>query len=31
MSELGFWNFAKSDPGALALAAPDGRDWTRGD
>lgn len=31
MSELGFWNFAKSDPGALALAAPDGRDWTRGE
>ena len=29
MSQLGFWNFAQQDPGALALAAPDGREWSR--
>jgi long-chain acyl-CoA synthetase len=31
MSHLGFWNFAKSDPAQLALAAPDGREWSRGE
>jgi len=31
MSELGFWNFARKDPAALALAAPDGREWSRGE
>ena len=31
MSELGFWNLAQKQPDALALAAPDGRDWTRGE
>jgi long-chain acyl-CoA synthetase len=28
---FGFWNFAQKNPDALALAAPDGRDWTRGE
>ena len=31
MAELGFWNFARRDPAALALVAPDGREWTRGE
>ncbi|HKC49706.1 MAG TPA: acyl-CoA synthetase [Myxococcota bacterium] len=31
MAGLGFWNFAQSDPSVLALAAPDGREWTRGE
>ena len=31
MSELGFWNFAQHDPDKLALVAPDGREWTRGE
>jgi long-chain acyl-CoA synthetase len=31
MAELGFWNFARRDPGALCLVAPDGREWTRGE
>ena len=31
MAGLGFWNFAQQDPSALALAAPDGREWTRGE
>jgi long-chain acyl-CoA synthetase len=31
MAELGFWNMAQESPGKLALAAPDGRDWTRGE
>jgi long-chain acyl-CoA synthetase len=31
MSQLGFWNFAQQDPGALALAVPDGRRWSRGE
>jgi len=31
MSELGFWNFAQKAPGELALVAPDGREWTRGE
>ncbi|MGH0034917.1 MAG: acyl-CoA synthetase [Myxococcota bacterium] len=28
---LGFWNLAQKSPDAFALAAPDGRDWTRGE
>ena len=31
MSELGFWSFAQRDPSKLALVAPDGREWTRGE
>ncbi len=31
MAELGFWNFARRDPDALCLVAPDGREWTRGE
>ena len=31
MADLGFWNFARRDPGALALVDPDGREWTRGE
>jgi long-chain acyl-CoA synthetase len=31
MSDLGFWNFAQRDPAQLALAAPDGREWSRGE
>jgi long-chain acyl-CoA synthetase len=31
MSQLGFWNFAQKDPAHLALVAPDGREWTRGE
>ena len=31
MSQLGFWSFAKKQPDALCLAAPDGREWTRGE
>jgi long-chain acyl-CoA synthetase len=31
MSELGFWNFAQREPDRLALVAPDGREWTRGE
>lgn len=31
MKKLGFWNFAQQNPEQLALAAPDGRDWSRGE
>ena len=31
MAELGFWSFAQRDPSKLALVAPDGREWTRGE
>jgi long-chain acyl-CoA synthetase len=31
MADLGFWNFAQKDPKKLALVAPDGREWTRGE
>ena len=31
MAELGFWNLAQANPGAFALADPNGRDWTRGE
>ena len=31
MSQLGFWNFAQKDGNALGLAAPDGREWRRGE
>jgi long-chain acyl-CoA synthetase len=31
MAELGFWNLAQADPDRFALAAPDGRKWTRGE
>jgi long-chain acyl-CoA synthetase len=31
MASLGFWNFAQKDPSVLALAAPDGKEWTRGE
>src|SRR5262245_8214807 len=31
MTELGFWKLAQSDPRALALVDPDGREWTRGE
>jgi long-chain acyl-CoA synthetase len=31
VAALGFWNFAQADPAVLALAAPDGREWTRGE
>ncbi len=31
MADLGLWKFAEQDPGALAIAAPDGREWTRGE
>ncbi len=31
MSELGFWKFAQNDPGHLALATSDGREWKRGE
>jgi long-chain acyl-CoA synthetase len=31
MSQLGFWNFARQQPDALGLVAPDGREWTRGE
>jgi long-chain acyl-CoA synthetase len=31
MAGLGFWNFAQADPSVLALAAPDGKEWTRGE
>lgn len=31
MSELGFWSFARKDPSPLALVAPDGKQYTRGD
>jgi long-chain acyl-CoA synthetase len=31
MAELGFWNFARRDPAALALVDPEGREWTRGE
>lgn len=31
MSTLGFSQFAAQDPGKLALAAPDGRHWSRGE
>lgn len=30
-SKLGFWNFAQRGPRELALASPDGREWTRGE
>ena len=31
MAEHGFWTFAQRDPSKLALVAPDGREWTRGE
>ena len=31
MDDLGFWNFARRDPGQLALVDPEGREWTRGE
>ena len=31
MAEIGFWNLAAKNPEALALAAPDGREWSRGE
>ena len=31
MAEHGFWSYAQRDPSVLALAAPDGREWTRGE
>jgi len=31
MSQLGFWNLAQAEPGALALVDPSGREWTRGE
>jgi long-chain acyl-CoA synthetase len=31
MSQLGFWSFAQRDASKLALVAPDGRRWTRGE
>src|SRR5215510_5915966 len=31
MADLGFWNFAQREPSKLALVAPDGKEWTRGD
>ena len=31
MADLGFWNFARRDPSQLALADPEGREWTRGE
>ncbi len=31
MSQLGFWNLASLEPDRLALAAPDGREWKRGE
>ncbi len=31
MSQLGFWNLARDEPGALALVDPGGREWTRGE
>ena len=31
MAELGFWNLAQQSPDRFALAAPDGREWTRGE
>ena len=31
MSQLGFWNFAQNEPDTLALVAPDGQQWSRGE
>jgi len=31
MPELGFWNLAQREPAVLALVAPDGREWSRGE
>ena len=31
MAELSLWKMAVKDPGALAIVAPDGREWTRGE
>lgn len=31
MDKLGFWNFAQNNPEKLALADPDGREWSRGE
>ncbi|WP_432470241.1 acyl-CoA synthetase [Amphritea sp. HPY] len=31
MKKLGFWNFAQENPQHLALVAPDGREWSRGE
>ena len=31
MAELGFWKLAQDNPSRFALAAPDGREWTRGE
>lgn len=31
MKTLGFWKFAQHNPEQLALAAPDGKEWSRGE
>jgi len=31
MAEIGFWNLAAKKPDVLALASPDGREWSRGE
>ena len=31
MADHGFWTYAQKDPSKLALALPDGREWTRGE
>jgi long-chain acyl-CoA synthetase len=31
MADHGFWNYAQRDPDKLALVAPDGREWSRGE
>jgi long-chain acyl-CoA synthetase len=28
---MGFWNYAQREPSKLALVAPDGKEWTRGE
>ena len=31
MADHGFWNYAQRAPEKLALVAPDGKEWTRGE
>src|SRR5215510_15028898 len=31
MADMGFWNYAQREPSKLALVAPDGKEWTRGE
>jgi len=31
MADMGFWNYAQREPSRLALVAPDGKEWTRGE